>query len=402
MIALQIPVGEEKAFRGTVDLVRMEAHIHESGKRVDGPIPDDLAERAKAEHERLVETVAEGEDDLMEKFFAQGTLEAQDILPGLKQRDRRAQDLPGLLRLVSSLGIGVLRILDACVALLPSPEGRKNDATGKDGKPDGRVRQREGSRRRAGLQDRLRPVRRTHLLPARPLRALPVRRDVLERHQGNAGALLGALPPPGQGARQRPRGARRRHRRRGEAQGHAAPGDTLTTKDFPVVIPAAVGAGGLDRLRHRGQGEGGRGQDRHRAPQADRGGSLARVPARRGDQGVPPGRRLAAPRRDRRGAAQEALRRRGHPPSAEGPLPRDDHAQGRGARPAQEADRRPRPVRGLPHPGRAAAPRQGLRVRRRHLRRRDPAQLHPRRREGHPGGRAARATSPGTRWSISA
>jgi elongation factor G len=134
VLPLQIPVGEEKAFRGTVDLVRMEAHIQEGGKRVDGPIPDDLAERAKAEHERLVETVAEGEDDLMEKFFAQGTLEAQDILPGLKREIVERKVFP-VFCASSSLGIGVLRILDACVALLPSPEGRKTDATGKDGKP---------------------------------------------------------------------------------------------------------------------------------------------------------------------------------------------------------------------------------------------------------------------------
>ena len=39
VIALQIPVGEEKAFHGTVDLARMEIHVHEGGKRVDGPIP---------------------------------------------------------------------------------------------------------------------------------------------------------------------------------------------------------------------------------------------------------------------------------------------------------------------------------------------------------------------------
>ena len=76
VVSLQIPVGEEKAFRGTVDLVRMEAHLHENGKRTDGPIPDDLAARAKEEHEKLVEMVAEGDDALMEKFFAQGTLEA--------------------------------------------------------------------------------------------------------------------------------------------------------------------------------------------------------------------------------------------------------------------------------------------------------------------------------------
>lgn len=133
VVPLQIPVGEEKSFRGTVDLVRMEAHIHEGGKRVDGPIPEELAERAKTEHERLVEMVAEGEDDLMEKFFAQGTLEAQDIVPGLKREIVERKVFP-VFCTASAQGIGVLRILDACVALLPSPEGRKTEGTGKDGK----------------------------------------------------------------------------------------------------------------------------------------------------------------------------------------------------------------------------------------------------------------------------
>jgi elongation factor G len=134
VIALQIPVGEEKAFHGTVDLVRMETHVHEGGKRVDGPIPPELAERAKQEHNLLVETVAEGEDDLMEKFFAQGTLEAQDILPGLKREILERKVFP-VLCASSALGIGAVRILDACEALLPSPEGRKTRGTGKDGKP---------------------------------------------------------------------------------------------------------------------------------------------------------------------------------------------------------------------------------------------------------------------------
>ena len=133
VLPLQIPIGEEKSFRGTVDLVRMESHLHENGKRVDGPIPAELAERAKAEHEKLVEMVAEGEDDLMEKFFAQGTLEAADILPGLKKEIAARKIFPVLCS-SSSLGIGTLRILDACVALLPSPEGSSVMGTGKDGK----------------------------------------------------------------------------------------------------------------------------------------------------------------------------------------------------------------------------------------------------------------------------
>jgi elongation factor G len=134
VVALQIPVGEEKGFRGTVDLVRMESHLHENGKRQDGPIPEDLAARAREEHEQLVEMVAEGEDALMEKFFAQGTLEPGDLVPGLKQ-EIAARKLFPVLCASSALGIGVLRVLDACVALFPSPEGTAVEGVGKDGKP---------------------------------------------------------------------------------------------------------------------------------------------------------------------------------------------------------------------------------------------------------------------------
>lgn len=133
VIALQIPIGEEKAFRGTADLVRMKAHVNEGGKREERPIPEQLLEQAKEEHEKLVEMVAEGEDNLMEKFFAQGTLEPEDILPGLKKEIAARKIFP-VLCASSSLGIGTFRVLDACVALLPSPEGSFVEGTGKDGK----------------------------------------------------------------------------------------------------------------------------------------------------------------------------------------------------------------------------------------------------------------------------
>jgi len=134
IVPLQIPVGEEKSFRGTVDLVRMESHLHEGGRRVDGPIPDDLSARAHEEHEKLVEMVAEGDDTLMERFFAQGTLEPGDLVPGLK-KEIAARKLFPVFCTSSAQGIGVLRVLDACVALFPSPEGTKVEGIGKDGKP---------------------------------------------------------------------------------------------------------------------------------------------------------------------------------------------------------------------------------------------------------------------------
>ena len=72
------------------------------------------------------------------------------------------------------------------------------------------------------------------------------------------------------------------------------------------------------------------------------------------------------------------------------PVPRDDHGEGRGARPTQEADGRARPVRRLQDHDGAAAARRRLRVRRRHLRRRHPAAVRAGRRERHPGHAAAR------------
>ncbi|MEP6767695.1 MAG: elongation factor G [Acidobacteriota bacterium] len=134
VVALQIPVGEERAFRGTIDLVRMEAHSHDSGKRVDGPIPEEHAEQARAQHEQLVELVAEGEDGLMEKFFAQGTLDPADLLPGLKSEVADRKIFP-VLCASSAHEIGLVRILDACVAILPSPEGAAIEGIDKNGKP---------------------------------------------------------------------------------------------------------------------------------------------------------------------------------------------------------------------------------------------------------------------------
>ncbi|MBC8647253.1 MAG: elongation factor G, partial [Thermoanaerobaculia bacterium] len=57
-----------------------------------------------------------------------------DIVPGLKKEIAARKIFP-VLCASSSLGIGAVRVLDACVALLPSPEGGVMDGTGKDGKP---------------------------------------------------------------------------------------------------------------------------------------------------------------------------------------------------------------------------------------------------------------------------
>jgi elongation factor G len=89
-VPIHLPIGAEKDFKGIVDLVRMKAYV--GGK--ESEIPADLAEAAKTGHETLVEMVAEGNDALLEEFFAEGTLPVEHILDGLRDAVRIRRIFP--------------------------------------------------------------------------------------------------------------------------------------------------------------------------------------------------------------------------------------------------------------------------------------------------------------------
>ena len=126
IIPVQLPLGEEKSFRGVVDLVRMKAYTYESngcGKAKESDIPSELADAAAKAHEALVEMVAEGNDKLMEEFFEKGTIPAEDLIPGLKQAIGEKRLFP----VVASAGlpnIGAESLLNFIADYLPSPVER--------------------------------------------------------------------------------------------------------------------------------------------------------------------------------------------------------------------------------------------------------------------------------------
>jgi len=122
VVPVQLPIGSEKSFTGVVDLVKMQAYTYEmggNGKATVGPIPDNLAEQAKAAHERLVELVAEGDDVLMEEFFDKGTIAEEHIIGGLHNAIREDKIFPVLF--ASGLGnMGTDEVLDFIVDYLPT------------------------------------------------------------------------------------------------------------------------------------------------------------------------------------------------------------------------------------------------------------------------------------------
>jgi elongation factor G len=122
-VPVHIPIGKERDFKGVVDLIRMKAYTYTAdgdGKGKEGPIPADLADAARKAHEALVEMVAEGNDALMEEFFAEGTLPAEHIIEGLKQGIKELRIFPVLAS--SSLhNIGADAILELIVENFPAP-----------------------------------------------------------------------------------------------------------------------------------------------------------------------------------------------------------------------------------------------------------------------------------------
>jgi len=126
VVPIQLPIGEEKAFKGVVDLVAMKAYTYQpngSGKFSEGPIPADMVDAANSARERLVEIVAEADESLMEQFFEAGTLTQEELVAGLRTAVLSAKVFP--LVVTSALqNIGIPQLLDGVLTYLPSAAER--------------------------------------------------------------------------------------------------------------------------------------------------------------------------------------------------------------------------------------------------------------------------------------
>ena len=126
VVPLAIPLGEEKGFVGVADLLTEKADVYsndQSGKYQAVDLPPEVREAATTWREKLVEMVAENNEDLMEAFFDKGTLPPEDLVRGLRQAVLAGRILP-VLAASSGRNVGVHPILDVIVDLLPSPVDR--------------------------------------------------------------------------------------------------------------------------------------------------------------------------------------------------------------------------------------------------------------------------------------
>ncbi len=100
---VQMPIGDEKSFRGVVDLVGMKAYLFEtdgSGKFKEADVPSDMSGEAQAARDALIEMVAEADDKLMERFFEAGTLTQDELVSGLRTAVLARENLPAVLHVL--------------------------------------------------------------------------------------------------------------------------------------------------------------------------------------------------------------------------------------------------------------------------------------------------------------
>ncbi|WP_199434430.1 elongation factor G [Qaidamihabitans albus] len=124
-LVIQLPIGAESGFEGVVDLVRMKAltwrgDVKKGEDYEVEDIPAELAERAAEYRDKLIEAVAETDDELMEKYFGGEELTEAEIKSGIRKLTIAREAFP-VLTGSAFKNKGVQPMLDAVLDYLPSP-----------------------------------------------------------------------------------------------------------------------------------------------------------------------------------------------------------------------------------------------------------------------------------------
>jgi elongation factor G len=123
-VPLQLPIGAEDKFKGVIDLVQMKALVFKDetlGAKYDvEEIPADLRAEAESYREKMVESIAESHDELLEKYLSGETLEIGELKAALRDATIHQKITPVLCG-TAFKNKGVQPLLDAVVDYLPSP-----------------------------------------------------------------------------------------------------------------------------------------------------------------------------------------------------------------------------------------------------------------------------------------
>jgi len=123
-LVFQLPVGAEDSFSGVIDLVKMKIAVWEDtdygSHYAFHEIPEARMAEAAAYREKLVELVAENDDEIMEKYLSEADISNADLMAGMRRATIQLKLVPVMCG-AALRNKGIQLLLDAVVDLLPSP-----------------------------------------------------------------------------------------------------------------------------------------------------------------------------------------------------------------------------------------------------------------------------------------
>jgi elongation factor G len=123
-VPIQLPIGSGELFTGIIDLVRMKGYVyHEKSLGVtfeEREIPNDLRATAAEYRDRLLQSLAEADDQLMEEYLQQGDIQEDTIIRAIRQATLNTGFIPVLCG-AGFRNKGVQKLLDSIIYYLPSP-----------------------------------------------------------------------------------------------------------------------------------------------------------------------------------------------------------------------------------------------------------------------------------------
>jgi len=122
-VAIQLPIGKEDTFKGLIDLFEMRAYYYKDDKGEDievTDIPEDMKDLAEEYRAKMIEAIAETDDELTEKYLEGEEITIQELKTALRKATIDVQIIPVLCG-SAYRNKGVQKLLDAVIEYLPAP-----------------------------------------------------------------------------------------------------------------------------------------------------------------------------------------------------------------------------------------------------------------------------------------
>jgi elongation factor G len=147
-VPVQFPIGREAGFKGVVDLIQRKAYFYQedgSGKFELKDVPSDVKEEVDRLREKLIETVVEMDDQLMEKYLESGEISTEEIIQCLRKGTVERRLVPALCG-SSVRNMGIQPLLNMMITCFPSPveRGPVEGKHPKTGQPEKREPKEDG------------------------------------------------------------------------------------------------------------------------------------------------------------------------------------------------------------------------------------------------------------------